>query len=279
MGKEGEAVNVVAAIAELKEAIKDISHEDELYEDDFYLLRWLKATKFNLKKAEKKLRKTAKWRKEIDMNSLIKETFPEKLMDDVPIYIDAVTKDGVVVATMQAGVIDIPAVFKEWGREKLVRHLMQAFGQVEKIMLELDKRKYGGQPLTENSVQGAVLLVDTDKLSAKDMSSMEVLQTVTEVCKKLKKYFPVLGSKFIGVNCTSVVDAVLKIAKTILEKASLKFEIYGKEEKSKWHEAVAAQIPAHLLRENFGGTRKEDTKKVNFIDKDYLLSLLDELPK
>ncbi|CAG7722746.1 unnamed protein product, partial [Allacma fusca] len=67
--------------------------------------------------------------------------------------------------------MDIPRLFKEWGREKLVRHLMQAFGQAESVLLFLDHRKYDGQPLTENSVNGAVFLIDADKLSAKDMSS------------------------------------------------------------------------------------------------------------
>ncbi|CAG7728707.1 unnamed protein product [Allacma fusca] len=278
MGKDVE-VNVPTALAELKEAIKDIIHEDALFEDDFYLLRWLKATKFNVKKAEKKLRKTGKWRKEIDMATLSKETFPDKLMDDVPIFVDTVTKDGAAVASLQAGLMDIPRLFKEWGREKLVRHLMQAFGQAESVLLFLDHRKYDGQPLTENSVNGAVFLIDADKLSAKDMSSLDVIQTVTEVCKKLKKYFPLLACKLIAVNCTPVVDVVLKIARTILEKANLKFEIYGKEEKSKWHEALQAQIPVHLLRENFGGTRpkSDDDKRVNYIDKDQIIPLLEEL--
>ncbi|CAG7722635.1 unnamed protein product, partial [Allacma fusca] len=35
MGKDVE-VNVPTALAELKEAIKDIIHEDALFEDDFY---------------------------------------------------------------------------------------------------------------------------------------------------------------------------------------------------------------------------------------------------
>ncbi|CAG7827138.1 unnamed protein product, partial [Allacma fusca] len=41
MGKTTET-NVVAAISELETAIRDISNEDSMYDDDFYLLQWLK---------------------------------------------------------------------------------------------------------------------------------------------------------------------------------------------------------------------------------------------
>jgi hypothetical protein len=279
MGKTEEKHDAVEAIAELKTAIQDIIHEDSLYEDDFYLLRWVRAGKFNVKKAEKKLRKAAKWRKENEISALAEQPFPEKFLEDVPIYADAVTKDGVVVATLQAELIDIPRLFKEWGREKVVKSAMQGFAQMEKLMLDLNKRKFAGQPLTENSIEGAVLLVDTANLSASDVASMDVIQTVTEVCKKLKKYYPGLASKLIYVNCTSVVDGLLKIARSILESPVLKFEIYKKDEKSNWKEAVAAQIPVHLLRENFGGTRPKDeqTKRVIFIDRDLILHYINAL--
>ncbi|CAG7832286.1 unnamed protein product [Allacma fusca] len=277
MGKTAET-NVVAAISELKTAIKDISNEDSLYDDDFYLLQWLKAGKFNLKKAEKKLRKAAKWRKENNLSGLVDEPYPENWLEAVPIHADAVSKTGVVVTTIQFSAVDIPGLFKQWGREQITKLTVQGFAQMENVMLELNKRKFGGQPLTEDSLEGAVMLIDADKLSAKDLSSLEVIQTFTDICKKLKKYFPTLASKIIVVNCTSVIDALLKIARTILEKASLKFEIFGKDDKSNWHEAVTAQIPAKLLPEAFGGTKpkEEPIKRDRFVDKALILSLVND---
>lgn len=279
MGKTPET-DVVAGIAELKTAIKDIINEDSLYEDDFYLLRWLKAGKFNLKKAEKKMRKAAKWRKENNISALATEPYPEGWLEAVPIHADAVTKEGVVVTSLQFGAVDIPALFKQWGKEQIVKLTVQSFAQLELVMIELNKRKNEGKPLSENSVEGGVMLIDTDKLGAKDLSSLDVLQTFTEICKKLKKYFPGLAAKFIVVNCTSVIDTFLKVARAILEKASLKFEIFGKDEKSNWHEAVTAQIPAKLLRDVFGGTRPTETevvKRDRFVDKALILSLVNDL--
>ncbi|CAG7784984.1 unnamed protein product [Allacma fusca] len=170
-------------------------------------------------------------------------------------------------------------LFKEWGRENVVTYSVQGFAHVEKLLLDLDKRKFAGQPLTENSTEGVVMLQDVANLSASDMASMDVIQTVTEVSKKLKKYFPGLTSKIIIVNCSPAMDTILKISRSILESPTLKFEIFGTEEKSHWKEAVAAQIPKHLLREPFGGTRPTQVgaKRVTFVDKELTLSILNAL--
>ncbi|CAG7723797.1 unnamed protein product, partial [Allacma fusca] len=87
-------IDVTGAIAELKAAIQDIIPEDSLYEDDFYLLRWIRAGKTDVKKAEKKLRKAAKWRKENNISSLALEPFPENWLESHPMFADAVTKEG-----------------------------------------------------------------------------------------------------------------------------------------------------------------------------------------
>lgn len=262
----------------LKLAIKDIIKEDKLYEDDFYLLRWLKGSGMNVKKAEKNLRATAKWRKDFDVASLYNADFPEDWLESLPIYADAVTKEGSIACSVQAGLVDIRGILEERGRKDFVRYLMQAFVQVEVVLLELNRQKYGGQTLTENSIDGGTIILDMDQFAPRQLRSFEVLSTIGEVCKNVVKYFPYLGSKFIVLNCNTVSAVLLKVIRSILESPSFKFEVYG-QDKSEWQDSITEQIPEHLLRDVFGGTRpkEEKMKRDILVDKDRILSLAREV--
>ncbi|CAG7833361.1 unnamed protein product [Allacma fusca] len=256
----------------------DIIKEDPLYEEDFYLLRWLKAYNMSVRKAEKHLRSTANWRKENDVASLYDANFPMAWLESMPIYADAVTKDGSIACSIQAGLVDIRGMLEELGRQDFVKYLTQAFVQVERVLIELNKYKNRGQPLTENCIDGGTILLDMDQFAPRQLRSFEVLSTIGEVCKNVVKHFPYLGATFIVLNCNTVSAVLLKVIRSILESPSFKFEVYG-QDRAEWEESIQNQIPAHMLRDVFGGTRpkEEKMKRDILIDRDLILSLAEEL--
>ncbi|CAG7825942.1 unnamed protein product, partial [Allacma fusca] len=271
---------VDAAIAELRTNIKDIIHEDSLYGDEFYLLRWLKVSNMKVKKAEKYLRSTAKWRKELDVSSMYNGSFPDGWLESMPIYADAVTNSGSLAASVQAGLVDIRGILEERGRANVVKLLVQAFVQAERVLVELNRNRFGGEFLTENSVEGGTMILDMNNFQARHLGSLQVLQTVGEVCKIIVKYFPVLGARIIVLNCNSFATVILKIIRSILESPSLVFEVYG-QDKSEWQDSITSQIPSHLIRDVFGGTRptEEKIRRDTLVDTRALLSYARDLQR
>ncbi|CAG7716264.1 unnamed protein product [Allacma fusca] len=277
MGKAKEANGAVGAehsIKQLKECISDFISESDLYSDDFYLLRWLRAGSMDVTRAAKLLRNAAKWRKSYELESLLEENFPQDWLETMPIYVDAMSVDGVVVATAEAGAIDFRQIVEEKGKETAVRLMAQAFAQSEKVILERNKINFQDQPLNEHSIQGATLIVDFNNFSARQIQSFRSIQATIDVCKILVNYFPDLGSKFICINCNSVSMVILKILRSIIEGPHFKFEIYGSDE-NEWKPSILPQIPANQLRRPFGGTRDdgETIKRDRLVNPNNFLSV------
>ncbi|CAG7734568.1 unnamed protein product, partial [Allacma fusca] len=154
----------------------------------------------NVKKAEESIRNAAKWRKENGVASLVEEIFPEGWLETMPMYTDAVTPDGVLIATIEAGLIDFRGILNKFGRKKTVLLFMQAFSQIEQVLIDLNRKNLGDEPLTENSVMGAIILVDMDQFAARQLRTIEGIQAVIEICKNFVKYFPYVSSMFMFIN-------------------------------------------------------------------------------
>ncbi|CAG7722233.1 unnamed protein product [Allacma fusca] len=227
-----------------------------------------------VKKAEESIRNTAKWRQENGVASLIEESFPEGWLETMPIYIDAVTPDGVLIVTIEAGLIDFLGMLNKFGRKKTVLLFMQAFSQIEQVLIDLNRKNLGDEPLTENSVIGAIILIDMDQFAVRQLRSIEGIQAITEICQNLVKYFPYVSSMFMFINCNIVTSALFKIVRPILESPSLKFEVYG-QNKSEWQGRVSNFAPENLLRTPFGGTKPKENiiKRRKMVDRSQILSM------
>ncbi|CAG7827274.1 unnamed protein product [Allacma fusca] len=254
-GSEKEITKVEAAIKKLRDAVEDlVTNDNHDYEDDYNLLRWLRAQNMNVKKAEKMLRNAHAWKHENNVEQLVYEDLPIDMIEQFPIYVDGMSENGTPVASVQAGKVDFAGQLKLMGKERVLRYCIQIFAQGEKFILECNRKSTSNEPLHENSFKGAIAIVDFDRFSYSQIRSIEAIRTSIEVCKIMMNYFPDLGSEMYCINCNSVSRAALRILRPILETQNLTFQVFGTNE-LEWKEAILSKIPAHQIRPPFGGTR------------------------
>ncbi|CAG7723375.1 unnamed protein product [Allacma fusca] len=94
-GSEKEMTKTEVAIKELREAVKDLVTDDNKeYEDEYNLLRWLRAQNMNVKKAEKMLRTAHYWKLENNVAELVYEDLPLDMIEQFPVFVDGIANDG-----------------------------------------------------------------------------------------------------------------------------------------------------------------------------------------
>ncbi|CAG7824541.1 unnamed protein product [Allacma fusca] len=262
-----EANDTEAKIAELRNLSQDILLESKEMNNDFVLLRFLRACDWDIKKAKAMMSNAAKWRVENDVDSLIYKEPPVHLLEKMPIYIDGFTNDGLLVASVEAGKIDFRALLNELGKKQIVEVATQSFAQAEKVLLDQNEKYFKNQRLTKESFMGAIVILDFKGFSYWQLQSLKCVQLSIELCQMMVNYFPDLGSHLICINCNRVSRMFLKIVKPIVESPSLKIEVFG-EKQDEWSQVVLANVQADQLRVPFGGSK---TEKFVFITPECLI--------
>ncbi|CAG7818771.1 unnamed protein product [Allacma fusca] len=256
-GCEKEITKVQIAIKELREAVKDLVTDDNKeYEDEYNLIRWLRAQNMDVKRAEKMLRHAHTWRLENHVEALVYEDLPQDMIEKFPIFLDGFAKDGTPVSSIQAGRIDLAGQVKLLGREKVLRYCTQIFAQGEKVLLDFNRKNNGNEPIHENSIRGAIAIVDFDQFSYRQVRSIEAVRTAIDICKIMTNYFPDLGSDMYTINCNMFSGIAMRLVRPVLETPYLKFHVFGTNV-NEWKEAILSRIPADLIRPPFGGTKDE----------------------
>jgi hypothetical protein len=82
-------------LREFRERVKDIIAESEEYNDDYYLIRWLRARGLDVSKAEEMLRKSMKWRQDNAVDGIdLREEVPVKYRKIYPFSTLGQDKEG-----------------------------------------------------------------------------------------------------------------------------------------------------------------------------------------
>ncbi|VDI56430.1 Hypothetical predicted protein, partial [Mytilus galloprovincialis] len=98
------------ALQKFRENVKDVLEPEH---DDHYLLRWLRARNFDLKKSEDMLRKHLIWRKEEDIDNILRQKTPDVIENYYPGGHCGFDKDGSPVWIDPIGNIDPKGTIEE----------------------------------------------------------------------------------------------------------------------------------------------------------------------
>jgi len=249
----------MAAVNKLRAGLNDVAIEDVKYEDDFYLLQWLKAHKMDVKRTEAAIRANVEWRRESDIDVLAEEDFPRDLAEKLPVHLNGVSKGGMPVLSLRAADVDFEEVIRKFGRERIVRYWAQIFVKMEKIMIAHNqKNNVNTEKLTAGCTTGFMVVVDGRDYLLRHILSIKLVHICAEIAYMYKAHFPSIASQGIFITSNRFYELVVKVLRPILDCPSLTLEIYNSNQES-WKKSIFGRVDPTQLRIGLASNEENTT--------------------
>ena len=205
------------------------------YFDDFYLLKFLRARKFDLEKTIKMFKNFIEWRKKEDVDNIEKNFhFREKieLQKVYPHGCHKVDKKGRPVYYQLISKIDIDKIFKITTEERLVRHFIQESEDFMKYKFHACSKMRG------KHIDQFFTILDLEGIGLKHLIGST--RNVLMLSMKLgQDYYPENMAKMFMINVSPFFGVIYTLVKNFLDKKTTdKIELLGKEYREKLLEYV-----------------------------------------
>jgi len=214
--------------------------------DDAMLLRFLRARKFDLKKAKDMLIAAEQWREDFGVDDIIENfEFTEKREVDkyYPQYYHKTDKDGRPIYIEQLGQLDINALYVATSQERLLKRLVAPYEKSSLERFPACSKAYG------HPVETSCTILDLSGTSIRKFYS--VSDYVSKAASISQDRYPETMGKFYLLNAPFGFSTVWAIIKPWLDPVTVeKINILG----SNYRDELLKQIPAENLPERFGGT-------------------------
>jgi len=214
--------------------------------DDATLLRFLRARKFDVPKAKVMLSSAEQWRKEKNVDELVRTfEFTEKkeVNQYYPQYYHKIDKDGRPVYIERLGKLDIGALYAVTSQERLLNRLICEYERSLATRMPAAARTVG------HPVETFCTILDLQGVSLSNF--YRVREYVSAAAAIGQDRYPEIMGKFYIINAPWAFSAVWSIIKVWLDEVTVsKIDIIG----STYRDKLLAQIPAENLPKEFGGT-------------------------
>ncbi|CAG7817394.1 unnamed protein product [Allacma fusca] len=236
------------AIKQVREKLADVILVDKTFDDDYYLLQWLKAQKLNPDKTETMIRNSIKWRMDASIHTNFAAEFSQDILKEFPIPFSK-TKDGVPIAFVHMGKMDLKKAVTTLGRIGWNKYWAMVFAQAEELMIAYNKtNSIDNGVLTSNSARGIVGFVDAKNFSSLQMLNLDVIRCTVDSGGTLVNFFPALFRSIIVYNMSSAFKALFNIMKPFLTGPSTTLETYGTDE-TLWRGRLLEIVSLEVLNE------------------------------
>ncbi|XP_040354871.2 SEC14-like protein 2 [Ixodes scapularis] len=230
------------ALDEFKLCIQDIWKKEFT---DSFLLRWLRARDFDVKKAEHMLRKNQVWRHENNIDLLL-ETYqlPEVLRRYLPGGISGHDRGGRPIWILRFGNCDYKGLLQCVSKEELSK---ACFYQVEQIYADF---KIQSEKLGKN-IDTVTVVCDYDNFSLKQVYSLQAMEFFREITVQFDTNYPETLERYLCINAPSFFPFFWKLVRPFVsEKTASKIEVFPQEA---WKSALLKYIDPSQLPVHWGG--------------------------
>jgi len=214
--------------------------------DDAFLLRFLRARKFDLANAKEMLIAAEQWRKDFGVNDIIENfDFKEKREVDkyYPQYYHKTDKDGRPIYIERLGQLDIVALYAVTTKERQLKRLVFEYERSTAERFPACSKAFG------HPVETSCTILDLQNVSVSKF--YQVKDYVSQASSISQDRYPETMGKFYIINAPWAFSAVWSIVKPWLDPVTVqKISILG----SNYQETLLQQIPAENLPKEFGGT-------------------------
>jgi hypothetical protein len=232
-------------LEKFRRELVDEGFYDEERHDDAYLLRFLRARKFDLIKAKKMFTDCEKWRKEFGVENLVK-TFDyaehAEVMKYYPRYYHKADKEGRPMYIEEIGSIDIKALYKITTPERQIQNLVVEYEKLATYRLPACSVKHN------KMIETSCTILDLKGVSLRSFSS--VFGYVKQASTIGQNYYPERMGKFFIINAPLLFSSVWSLVKPMLDEVTAaKIVILG----PKYQKVLLEHIDADSLPSKFGG--------------------------
>ncbi|KAH0587041.1 Sec14 cytosolic factor [Termitomyces sp. J132] len=228
-----------------KELIEEGNFVEERM-DDALLLRFLRARKFDVAKAKEMLIATEKWRKDMNVDTIIEDfefTEREQVNKYYPQYYHKMDKDGRPIYIERLGFLDLDALYKATTQERLINRFVQEYEKFAKYRVPACSKAVG------HPVETSCTILDLHNVSM--TSFYRVKDYIMQASSIGQDRYPERMGKFYIINAPWAFSAVWRAIKPWLDEVTVsKVDILG----SNYKETLLKQIAAENLPVILGGT-------------------------
>ncbi|CAJ0758184.1 1936_t:CDS:2 [Entrophospora sp. SA101] len=232
-------------LEQFRQELKDEGVFDEKRHDDAYLLRFLRARKFDLIKTKKMFIDCENWRKEFGVDELVR-TFDykerEEVMKHYPRYYHKTDNDGRPIYIEEIGRVDIKSLYQVTTIERQIQNLVVEYERLADIRLPACSFKHG------KLIETTCTILDLKGVSIRSFSN--VFGFVKQASNIGQNYYPERMGKFYIINAPMLFSSVWSLVKPLLDEVTTaKIIILN----SKYQQTLLENIPAENLPVAFGG--------------------------
>eukprot|EP00057_Strongylocentrotus_purpuratus_P006694 XP_011661168.1 PREDICTED: SEC14-like protein 2 [Strongylocentrotus purpuratus] len=232
-------------LVKFREKVSDVLQP---YHNDYWLLRFLKARNFNLKKSESMFRKNVLWREENKISQLYSEyKEPEVLQKYKPGGKLGNAKDGRPVFLDPIGNVDFKGLLHSVTVSDATKFYIKTLESLQRdVISQTEKLK--------RQIVGVYYIVDMEHLGHHHLWKPGV-QFTTSVIQQCEQQYPELLHKVIVVRAPRMFPLAYSIVKPFLNEQTRKKVVVFKDD---FESELLSIIDADLLPKYWGGNLVED---------------------
>ncbi|XP_076302109.1 SEC14-like protein 2 [Lasioglossum baleicum] len=236
------------ALMKFRRAVQDILKQP--HHDDNFLLRWLRARKWDAVAAEKMLRDSIEWRKQWEVEKLAEWNPPQILTDHLPHGLCGFDNDGAPVIVVYFDALDIYGILHVVSRRDMIRITIKHLEEYLKICRE--------QMLKHGPSAGQVVVIfDMQGFNLRQYLWRPAGEVVITLIQMYEANYPEILKTCYIINAPKVFAFAFSVAKKFMNEYTLsKIQIF-KADPVKWQAAIFSNVPRDQVPAYFGGTLKD----------------------
>ncbi|CAG7636611.1 unnamed protein product [Allacma fusca] len=239
----------LVALEQFRKKVDDVLTEEQRLSEAF-LLRWLIAREFDVAKAEAMIRSNVVWRKENDVEEVLRWEAPEVFRLYYTIGITGFDNENSPVVIVPFGRMDLYGIIAAGGKENFIKFTLQ---NLENCLFRMKGKK---NPKNGKEVTRLVVIFDCENFSLRTLSYSGVVDTILDLIRQYEANYPETLKAAYVVNAPRVFMILYGMIKPLLSAHTLgKVQIFGNEPQ-KWKKAVLTGIPSNQLPKHWGGTKE-----------------------
>ena len=233
------------ALRKLREAIRDVIHEKKNFDNNAYLLKWLRARKLNVSKAEKMIRRNLAFRREHWFDYLDNWTVPEAFEKYLPYRILGEDHGGRPIVYFHFGMLDFKGAVQCGSKMDYQRFLDLKMQKVSH-QCQIQSEKHG------RLIDQCVVVIDLEGASFQTHFNPRTLSYIQTLIRSLEDDYPEFTALCVILNNMPIFHLCWELVSRFIDEGSKKkIRLIRPNE---YKEKMRRIIPTQYLPQCFGGT-------------------------
>ncbi|XP_076277712.1 SEC14-like protein 4 [Lasioglossum baleicum] len=235
------------ALKKFRQSVEDILQP---HHDNYFLVRWLRARKWDVAAAEKMLRDSMEWRRQWDVEKLSEWNAPQILEAYLPHGHSGFDKDGAPVIVVYFDALDLYGILHVVPRRDMIKVTIKYLEEYLKLCRE-QMQKHGP------AAGQVVVIFDMQGFNLRQYLWRPAGEVVITLLQMYEANYPEILKTCYIINAPKVFAFAFSVAKKFMNEYTLsKIQIH-KADPSKWQAAIFSNVARDQVPAFFGGTLKD----------------------